>query len=60
MRSQLGGDRSAALIKVQGQTRRVWAGEEINDGWILESIANQQANISYQGEVRSISVGETF
>ncbi|WP_146132122.1 hypothetical protein [Pleurocapsa sp. CCALA 161] len=57
---QLGGDRSAALIKVQGQTRRVWAGEEINDGWILESIANQQANISYQGEVRSISVGETF
>lgn len=57
---QLGGDRSAALIKVQGQTRRVWTGEEINDGWILESIANQQANISYQGEVRSISVGETF
>lgn len=56
----LGGDRSAALIKVQGQTRRVWVGEEINDGWILESIANQQANISYQGEVRSISVGETF
>lgn len=57
---QLGGDRSAALIKVQGQTRRVWVGEEINDGWILESIASQQANISYQGEVRSISVGETF
>lgn len=58
---ELGGDRSAALIKVQGQTRRVWLGEEINhDGWILESIANQQANISYQGEVRSISVGETF
>ncbi|MEY2834032.1 MAG: hypothetical protein RLZZ574_3292 [Cyanobacteriota bacterium] len=58
---ELGGDRSAALVKVQGQTRRVWLGEEINnDGWILESIANQQANISYQGEVRSISVGETF
>jgi hypothetical protein len=58
---ELGGERSAALVKVQGQTRRVWLGEEINnDGWILESIANQQANISYQGEVRSISVGETF
>jgi hypothetical protein len=58
---ELGGDRSAALVKVQGQTRRVWLGEEINaDGWILESIANQQANISYQGEVRAISVGETF
>lgn len=58
---ELGGDRSAALVKVQGQTRRVWLGEEINaDGWILESVANQQANISYQGEVRAISVGETF
>lgn len=58
---ELGSDRSAALVKVQGQTRRVWVGEEINtDGWILESISNQHANISYQGEVRSISVGETF
>jgi hypothetical protein len=58
---ELGSDRSAALVKVQGQTRRVWVGEEINtDGWILESISNQRANISYQGEVRSISVGETF
>jgi hypothetical protein len=57
---ELGGDRSAALVKVQGQTRRVWVGDEINDGWILESIANQRAKISYQGEVRSISVGETF
>jgi hypothetical protein len=52
---------SAALVKVNGQTRRVWAGETINsDGWILESISNQQANISYQGQVRAISVGETF
>jgi hypothetical protein len=58
---ELGSDRSAALVKVQGQTRRVWVGEEINtDGWILESISNQRANISYRGEVRSISVGETF
>lgn len=56
---ELGGD-SAALVKVQGQTKRVWVGEEINEGWVLESIANQHANINYQGQIRSISVGETF
>ena len=58
---ELGANKSAALIKVQGQTRRVWLGEKINrDGWILESVGNQTANITYQGQVRSISVGETF
>ena len=57
---ELGGDKSAALVKVEGKTRRVWLGEEISDGWILESIGNQKANISYQGQVRSVSVGETF
>ncbi|MEL6496326.1 MAG: hypothetical protein AAFQ41_14570 [Cyanobacteria bacterium J06623_7] len=58
---ELGEGRSAALVKVQGKTKRVWIGEEIHaDGWILESVGNQRANISYQGRVRSISVGETF
>lgn len=58
---ELGEDKSAALVKVQGQTRRVWLGEQINSsGWILESVANQTATISYQGQVRSIAVGETF
>ena len=57
---ELGGDKSAALVKVKGKTRRVWLGEEISDGWILESVGNQKANISYQGQVRSVSVGETF
>lgn len=58
---ELGEGKSAALVKVDGQTRRVWLGEAINtDGWILESVGNQQANISYQGQVRSIAVGETF
>ena len=58
---ELGADSSAALIKVSGQTRRIWLGEKIHtDGWILESIGNQQATISRQGQVRSISVGETF
>ena len=57
---ELGEDKTAALVKVKGKTRRVWLGEEISDGWILESVGNQQANISYQGRVRSVSVGETF
>lgn len=58
---ELGEDQSAALVKVQGKTRRVWLGKEIgNSGWILDSIENQNAKISSHGQVRSISVGETF
>ena len=58
---ELGENKSAALIKAQGQTRRIWVGEEIsNSGWLLESVANQTAKISYQGQVRSVAVGETF
>ncbi|MEL6927875.1 MAG: hypothetical protein AAFO95_04485 [Cyanobacteria bacterium J06600_6] len=58
---ELGGDRSAALVKVRGKTRRVWLGEKIHsDGWILQSVGNQEATIEHQGQVRSISVGETF
>ncbi len=58
---ELGANKSAALVKVDGQTKRVWVGEKINnDGWILESVGNESANISYQGQIRSISVGETF
>jgi len=55
------GDKSAALIKVKGATERIWLREEIgNSGWILESVTNQKAEISYQGQVRSVAVGETF
>lgn len=58
---ELGENKSAALVKVQGQTKRVWLGEKINnDGWILESVGSQTANIASQGQIRSISVGETF
>ena len=58
---ELGEDRSAVLVKAKGKTRRVWLGEEIgNSGWILDSIGNQNAKIISQGQVRSISVGETF
>ena len=58
---ELGADRSAALVKVNGKTRRIWLGEKIHaDGWILQSVGNQVATIEHQGQVRSISVGETF
>ena len=55
------GDKSAALFKIEGTTQRIWLGEEINNsGWILESITSQTAKIGNQGQVRSLSVGETF
>lgn len=58
---ELGAGKSAALVKVNGQTRRFGLGEEINNsGWILESISDQTAQINYQGQLRSIAVGETF
>ena len=57
----LGVGKSAALIKVNGQTRRFWQGEEIgSSGWILESITNQTATINARGQIRSIAVGESF
>lgn len=55
------GKRSAALFKVDGVTKRIWVGDKLdNGGWILESVANQKAKISRQGETRSLSVGEKF
>lgn len=52
---------SAALFKIAGVTQRIWLGEEIeNTGWVLDSVANQKAKISYQGKILTLSVGETF
>ena len=55
------GKRSAALFKVNGVTKRIWVGEKLNnEGWILDSVTNQKAKITRQGEIRSLSVGEKF
>lgn len=55
------GQNSAALVEVQGKTRRFFVGEEINaQGLILESVGSQRASISDNGQVRSVAVGETF
>lgn len=55
------GDRSAALFKIDGSTQRIRVGEAIgNSGWTLVSVANQEAVIRRNGEVRSVYVGQKF
>jgi Tfp pilus assembly protein PilP len=55
------GDRSAALFDINGSTQRFNVGEGIgNSGWTLVSVANQEAVIRRNGEVRSVYVGQRF
>jgi hypothetical protein len=55
------GSKSAALFKVNGVTRRVEVGEAIgSSGWTLVEVANGEAVIRRNGEVRSIYAGQTF
>lgn len=55
------GDRSAALFEINGVTQRINVGEGIGaSGWTLVSVANQEAVIRRNGEVRSIYVGQKF
>ena len=55
------GDRSAALIEVNGTPQRIQIGEAIGaSGWILVSVKNQEAIVRRNGEVRSIYVGQQF
>lgn len=55
------GDKSAALFKINGVTRRVDIGESIgSSGWTLVDVANGEAIIRRNGEVRSIFAGQKF
>jgi hypothetical protein len=55
------GDRSAALLEVNGVPQRIQVGEKIGgSGWQVMSISNQAAIIQRNGEVRSIYVGQQF
>ncbi|BAY52327.1 hypothetical protein NIES2134_100660 [Thermostichus vulcanus NIES-2134] len=55
------GDRSVALFQSHGQTLRLSVGDTIgNDGWQLVQIQNQRAVLRRQGEVRSLTVGQSF
>ncbi|WP_341530931.1 hypothetical protein WKK05_17635 [Nostoc sp. UHCC 0302] len=53
------GNKSAALFKIDGVSRRVDVGESIgSSGWTLVEVSNGEAVIRRNGEVRSIYVGQ--
>ncbi len=53
--------KSAALFQVNGVTQRVDIGESIgSSGWTLVDVANKEAVIRRNGEVRSIFAGQKF
>ncbi|MGQ4648565.1 hypothetical protein [Lyngbya aestuarii] len=55
------GANSAALFDLDGITQRVYVGEAIGaSGWTLVSVANDEAVIRRNGEVRSIYAGQQF
>jgi hypothetical protein len=55
------GEKSAALFKVDGITRRIEIGEGIAaSGWKLVEVTNNEAIIRRNGEVRSIFAGQKF
>ncbi|MEA5553076.1 hypothetical protein VB713_19205 [Anabaena cylindrica UHCC 0172] len=53
------GNKSAALFKIDGVTRRINLGESIgSSGWTLVEVSNGEAIIRRNGEVRSIYAGQ--
>ncbi|MEH2433023.1 MAG: hypothetical protein V7K25_01990 [Nostoc sp.] len=53
------GNKSAALFKIDGVTRRINMGESIGEsGWTLVDVSNGEAVIRRNGEVRSIYAGQ--
>lgn len=55
------GDRSAALIEMNGVTQRYRVGESIaTSGWTLVDVSKDQAVIRRNGEVRSVFIGQNF
>lgn len=55
------GEKSAALFKIGDVTRRIEVGETISSsGWTLVEVANGEAVIRRNGEVRSIYAGQKF
>lgn len=55
------GDRSAALFEIEGVPQRVYIGERVgNSGWSLVSVANEEAVVRRNGEVRTLYIGQQF
>ncbi|MDZ7964220.1 MAG: hypothetical protein RM368_04495 [Nostoc sp. DedSLP03] len=53
------GNKSAALFKIDGVTRRINMGESIgSSGWTLVDVSNGEAVVRRNGEVRSIYAGQ--
>ncbi|MBN3922620.1 hypothetical protein [Nostoc sp. NMS4] len=53
------GNKSAALFKIDGVTRRINMGENIgSSGWTLVDVSNGEAVVRRNGEVRSIYAGQ--
>jgi hypothetical protein len=54
------GDRSVAMVEVNGAAQRVGIGQTLDSGWQLMQIVDQKAVLQREGEVRSLSVGQKF
>jgi type II secretory pathway component PulC len=55
------GDRSAALIEINGVTQRYRIGESVGtSGWSLVEVSKDQAVLRRNGEVRSVFMGQNF
>jgi Tfp pilus assembly protein PilP len=55
------GNQSAALVEVNGITRRVQVGEPIGTkGWKLLNVGNQEAVVQRNQDVSTIQVGQQF
>ncbi|MEM1308574.1 MAG: hypothetical protein AAGF98_03560 [Cyanobacteria bacterium P01_H01_bin.153] len=55
------GDRSAALFEIEGVPQRVYIGERVGtSGWSLVSVANEEAVVRRNGEVRTLYIGQQF
>lgn len=59
--ADMGDDRSAALIEINGIVQRYRVGESIGtSGWTLVEVSKNQAIIRRNGEVRSVFIGQNF
>jgi hypothetical protein len=55
------GDRSAALVEINGVVQRFRVGESVSSsGWALVEVSKNQVLIRRNGEVRSVFIGQNF
>jgi hypothetical protein len=54
------GDRSMAMIELNGATQRVSVGQTLDSGWQLMQVADQKVIMQRGGEVRALTVGQKF